>query len=184
MSIERYLPERIAKSPETLEYYQVTGAVLEGLMEQKDELFAQFTIDTATWGLTLWEQEYGLPTDLSKPHDYRRSRLRARMRGQGTTTVGMLENMAESFINGDVEVSEKSGQYIVVIRFVGKYGVPPNIEDLMAALQEIKPAHVMLEYQYTYVTFDQLDAQNLTFDQLDAKNLTFDEFEKGEWLDA
>lgn len=164
MSIKRYLPARYQKSPETLEYSQITGVVLDGLLDQKDELFAQFSIDTATWGLALWEQEYGLPTDLSKPFDYRRSCLRARMRGQGTTTVGMLKNLAESFTNGEVEVQELKGQYRIIFWVISAMGIPPNILDLHEAIREMIPAHIQFAFSYTYDTH--LMLQQFTHKQL------------------
>lgn len=158
------LPERFAASPETLEYSQVTGAVMEGLLEQKDELFAQFDLETATWGLALWEREYGLPIDLSKPLDHRRSRLRARIRGQGATTVEMLKTMAESFTNGEVEVQELKRQYRIILWFVSAMGIPPNILDLQEAIHEVIPAHIQFAFSYTYDTH--LMLQQFTHKQL------------------
>ena len=36
------------------------------------------------------------------------------------------------------------------MRFVGTVGIPPNMPDLTAALEELKPAHLACEYVIMY----------------------------------
>ena len=58
--------------------------------------------------------------------------------------------MAASFANGQVEVVEHNDQYYFVVKFVSILGVPPNIDDLTAAINEIKPAHFDFIYEYIF----------------------------------
>ena len=64
------------------------------------------------------------------------------MRGTGTTTVAMIQNVSESFVNGEVAVVEHNDQYRFDIEMLSVIGIPPNMEDLKAVIEEIKPAHL------------------------------------------
>ena len=46
-----------------------------------DDMAKQFAIPTATWGLDLWEFEYGIITDYNKSYEQRREILKAKERG-------------------------------------------------------------------------------------------------------
>ena len=104
----------------------------------------------SSWGLELWETAYGIPVDVSKDLDFRRTRLLSKLRGQGTPTAELIRSVAASFANGQVDVVEHNDQYYFVVKFVSVMGVPPNIDDLTAAINEIKPAHLSLVYEYLF----------------------------------
>lgn len=145
-------PERLIKSAEFTDWIEALEGIVEKIKEERDELFNQLNVDTATWGLELWEKEYGLETDITKTLSDRRSRIKSKMRGVGTTTKGLIKNIAESFSNGQVEVTEHNDEYYFEIEFVGKIGLPPNIPDLKAAIEEAKPAHLNVVYICKYRT--------------------------------
>lgn len=149
-------PERLVKSAEFADWIETLEGIVEKIKEERDELFNQFNIDTATWGLELWEKEYGLETDITKTLLDRRSRIKSKMRGVGTTTKRLIKNIAESFSNGHVEVTEHNNEYYFEIEFVGKIGLPPNIPDLKAAIEEAKPAHLNVVYICKYRTHGDL----------------------------
>lgn len=172
-----YLPERYRNSPEIVELQQVLQTQADKLIAARDGRFQQFFIREATWGLRLWETALGIETDLSKPYSYRRTRIESKLRGLGTTTVAMIKNVAESFSNGAVEVIEHNGEYYFEIKFVGTFGIPPNMDDLTAAIEEIKPAHLGYAYLFIYPTWDDYDAFDHTWDEWDAAGLTWDELE-------
>ena len=50
-----------------------------------------------------------------------------------------------------------------VIRFVGTLGIPGNMADLKLTIEEIKPAHLAVEYEYIYNTWSDISA--LTWQQ-------------------
>ena len=56
-------------------------------------------------------------------------------------------------------------------------GVPEGLEDLKVILREAVLAHVGIEYEFIFMTWDQFDGYNKTWDMWDALNLTWDEFE-------
>ena len=108
----------------------------------------------------------------------RRSMLMAKLRGAGTTTEALVRNVAESFTYGEVDVLGDYPNYTVKITFIGEKGIPANLNALKRALREIIPAHLAVEYIFTYLTWDEFDAYNKSWDEWDALNLTWDEFEK------
>ena len=73
-----------------------------------------------------------------------------KLRGTGTVTKTMMKNVAASFVNGDIEVIEYPSEYCFAVKFTSKTGVPYNIADIQAMIEEIKPAHLAVEYIFTY----------------------------------
>ena len=66
----------------------------------------------------------------------------------------MIEDVSRSYSNGEVEVIEDNGNSRFVVRFVGTLGIPGNMTDLKLTIEEIKPAHLMVEYEYIYNTWE------------------------------
>jgi len=130
--------------------WDAQGREIDQLYQALDEVLKQFFVSTATWGLELWEQFLGLPIDKTKPEQFRRERITAKLRGYGTITKEVIKNVASAFANGEVEVIEYPSEYKFVVKFVGVKGIPPNMSDLTKTIEEIKPAHLNYEYQYTY----------------------------------
>ena len=61
-----------------------------------EDVMAQFFVDTATWGLTLWEQQVGIETDNSLPLATRRAAIRQKLVASGNTTSEMIRGLAEA----------------------------------------------------------------------------------------
>ncbi len=53
-------------------------------------------------------------------------------------------------------MTEHSGGHSFDIQFVGTIGIPPNMDDLTAAVEEIKPAHLAYTFIYVYYTHSRL----------------------------
>ena len=96
------------------------------------------------------EEDVGLVPDASADIETRRSRVLSKLRGTGTVTKTMMKNVAASFVNGDIEIIEYPSEYCFAVKFTSKTGVPYNIADIQAMIEEIKPAHLAVEYIFTY----------------------------------
>lgn len=166
------------------DFQGAVGRQMDAAEAARDDLMKQACPATATWGMTIYEREYGIEPDVSKPHDQRLSRWRAKRRGQGTTTKELIKLMASSFTGGEVDVREPKGQYLVEIEFIGTWGVPPNVDDLEESIREVLPAHLDLTLLYKYLTFGMLTAQDMTFGELTALGLEWPEFAGGAWTDG
>lgn len=173
-----YLPPHYRNSPLMQDIQKAIAIEIGKVRYSKEDLLNQFYIDTATWGLSsIWENPLGIQTDLNKSYEFRRSVIKAKLRGSGTINISLIKNVAESFSNGQVDVIEDNANYSFTIKFVGTLGIPPNMQDLQKSIEEIKPAHLGYKFEYTYLTWDQFDNYNKTWDEWDALNLTWDEFE-------
>lgn len=150
--IARY-PDFLAGSAEFRDIQAALEPEVLALWAARDSVLDQLCAETATWGLKYWEQTLGIPVEEGKDVGFRRSRIRAKLRGACVTTVAMIQNVAESFSNGTVAVTEYASQFRLEIKFVGTLGIPPNMEDLTAALRESMPAHLQWDYVYVYNTW-------------------------------
>lgn len=174
-----YVPPYYAELLESSEILSAENAEIARLNANINDLLAQFNVATATWGLREWERIVGVKTDTSKTLGERRSVVIAKLRGAGVVTKAHVENVAESFRGGDVEVIEKYAEYTVVIKFVSDYGVPTNIDDLTDILREIIPAHLAIEYEFKFVTYNMLKGAYATYDDVLATGRSYTEIRDG-----
>lgn len=132
-------------------------AAMDQLSTDTEDVAAQLCVNTAAdWGLKLWEAFLGIKTDSTMDEQTRREAIKAKLRGAGTTTVAMIENVAESYTNGEVDVTEDAPNYRFIITFTSQHGRPPGLESLKAAIEDIKPAHLAVSYVFTYTTHAEL----------------------------
>lgn len=157
MTLMEYVPPRHRTGP-VGDAQAALQPLLDAMEGAEVDFVRQLWPSTATWGLALWENALGLSTDITENVDYRRSRIVSKLRGNGTTTVALIQNVSESYTNGDVDVIEYPAEYRFEIKFVGAIGIPPNLDDLKAAIEEIKPAHLQVDYVIIYRTWDMVAA--------------------------
>ncbi|MDP5275697.1 YmfQ family protein [Chengkuizengella axinellae] len=169
-----YLPKYYQESVIGTNVILQEAEEIKGLNEEISEVLQQFFIETATWGLQHWERICDLVTDESKSYEERRSVIQSKLRGIGTVTAALIKEVAESYGHGEVAVEEVPQEYSIDITFIGELGIPTNLEDIQQALAEIIPAHLGIEYVFTYMTWDDLDSYRLTWNELDSKNITWD----------
>lgn len=112
----------------------------------------QFYIKSCDKYINRYEKEFDIKIDESKDIEFRRSVVISKLRGAGTTTKDMIKNVAKSYTNGDVEVIENTKDYSFIVKFVSILGTPPNLDDLVNAIEDIKPAHLECVYEFKYNT--------------------------------
>ncbi|MFT8350073.1 YmfQ family protein [Clostridium saccharoperbutylacetonicum] len=170
LDLTKYVPPFICQINEMKATYDVQGRELGSLNYSISDLSKQCFIDTATWGLLYWEDEYGIETNLSLSYEQRREILKAKKRGQGTTTKAMLKNAAEAFSGGEVSIIEDNENYLFVIQFVGVKGIPQNMQAFMNMLEDIKPAHLTYNFKYTYTIWNFIMEKKLNWNNIKTKN--------------
>lgn len=152
VDLSKYVPEFLYNEKTLNEIYKSQEEQLAVALWQSDDLLNQGFIDTATWSLELWEEQYGIKTNLNLTYEERREIVRAKMRGQGLCTKEMLKNVCKSFNGGTVDVIENTAPYTFKIKFIDAKGIPKNIEKLKEVINEIKPAHLLVNYEFKYNT--------------------------------
>lgn len=112
------------------------------------ELNNQFFIDSATWGLEVYERTLGIKTDISKTLTERRGVIKSKLRGVGKVDNALIKSVADGFVNGGVEV-DFNGKILIIFNDVK--GIPSNLQDLERAIRNISPAHLAITYRFIYL---------------------------------
>lgn len=147
--IEQLLPALYRQTPEDTELQRVLTLMLEQAERDKDFTLEQlFPSTTSGWGLELWERAWGIPVDRTLSDQRRRDRILAKVKGTGTTTLEVIKSIAESFAPYPVEVVEESALYKFVVWYLGTIGEVEHKQDLIDAINELKPAHLQWEIKY------------------------------------
>jgi hypothetical protein len=143
-----YLPLFLRKSGTFQEIFRADEQQINSLTDAIADIRKQLVIETATWGLGIYEKELNIKTDLIKPFNDRRSVIKSKLRGSGKVDNIQIKIVADAYTNGDVIVNFNRH---IVVKFTSLYGTPPNLDDLKNALEEIKPAHLNIDYEFNYL---------------------------------
>lgn len=140
------IPERLHKIPELMSVINAEEPEAETALEAVIDFLAQLNVDSATWGLDLWEYQYGIPTNHTKSMQARRSVLKAKMRGTATTTVEQIRRVINAYTgNGSCEVTEYPSKYFVSVSYELPNQLLEVVDDCRTSLRIILPAHIGFE---------------------------------------
>lgn len=128
------------------------------------ETAAQLFPDSMTFILDVEERMAGLSGNAALPIEERRTALQARWRAAGKCDVDLIQRVCDSWRNGEISVG--FAESVIVLTFVGAYGVPEAAE--LAALQDAVehtiPCHLAVSYLYRYLLVREVDG--MTLDEL------------------
>jgi hypothetical protein len=159
-------------------YKEIFSADSNQLLSREEkiaDLKLQLSVDTATWGLSIYESDYGIKVNESKPLADRRALIKSRMRGSGTVTSTLLKTVALAFTGGQIDVGFDGK---INITFTDIVGTPPNLQDFKDAIEEIKPAFLDVIYAFLYNQYEDLTAftygylEAYTYEQLRSSEVT------------
>lgn len=130
--------------------------------EQMLDITQQLFPGSMTWALAIEERDAGLAS--TGTLEERRTALIARWRAAGKCDAELIQRVCDSWKNGEISVGFAEG--VIVLTFVGAYGVPEAAE--LAALQEAVdrtiPCHLAVSYLYRYLLVREVSA--MTVDEL------------------
>lgn len=75
------------------------------------------------------------------------------------------------------EAAETDTPGIVTVRFPNLKGIPPQFEALRTVIEDILPAHLLVQYLFWYVTWRELEEKNLIWQDIQSTDMTWEEFE-------
>jgi hypothetical protein len=161
-SLGSYLAPIVTNSNIFSDILNAENIEFNNLYNDIDDIELQFDINTATWGVDYYEKELNIITDYTKDLDYRRSVVKSKWRSDGKLDSDLIKRVCDSFSNGNVQVTYDG---IIRVKFTSVVGTPPNMDDLKNAVEQIKPAFILLEYLYRYLLIKEIDSL-MTINQL------------------
>lgn len=166
VNLAKYRPKFYKDSKLMQALDSVIETELERLNEACASMVKEVNISTADEWLFVWERSVALVSGGGLTAAQRRSRVLARLRQLDATTAERIKIIAESFVNGEAEVTEIFSDYTVLIEFVGVLGVPDNMEGLTEQLNRLMPAHIASTYRYKWRTWGELLDSGKTWGEL------------------
>lgn len=129
----------------------VTNTIQEGLnieadvlVNKTDNTVDQLYVNSATWGLELWEKFVGITKSSGSLTD-RRLRIITKLTSKRTTTLEVMKELCKTYVN-EVDVKEIFEEYKILITLTEKEesDLPKeyNLNEINNAIWEIKPAHL------------------------------------------
>ncbi len=146
----KHLPKYYSKSAVIAAILLPHESELKRILTAVEDAEKQMFISEATTALSLYEADLGIITNLSEDYDTRRNRILAKLRGLGVTTVSGLEKIVKTYVDGIIRIEEKPSEYTVDIKFVTRKGAPDNLSNIEKEISEIIPAHIYVNYIFTY----------------------------------
>ena len=170
--MRKHLPSYYRKSKVVNQLMDSLEAEYELLKQEVQLTENQFFVLLSDKKLSNHEKDVGIATELSASADTRRGRILSKLRGIGTVTKTMMKNVAASFVNGEIEIIEYASQYLFAVKFMSKQGIPYNLTDIQKVIEDIKPAHLAVEYIFTYRLWQ--DVLNTLADWNETKGYTWE----------
>lgn len=136
--IERYLPEFIQNDPILRGVLHVDNGEHERMRKILNDILDQFFVESATWGLSMWEHILDIAPEEGETTASRRKKILVRLRGTGTSTVAAMNAIVSAYGAGYiVEHNEKN--YFSVYTLTKD---PIHLKKMRHELLTYKPAHL------------------------------------------
>lgn len=170
--MREHLPNLYKKSKVMNQMMDSFESEYERLKQEVQLTENQFFVLLSDKSISSHEADVGLTPDNSADLETRRGRILSKLRGTGTVTKTMMKNVAASFVNGEIEIIEYASEYLFAVKFMSKQGVPYNLADIQKVIEDIKPAHLSVEYIFTYRLWQ--DVLNTLADWNETKGYTWE----------
>ncbi len=151
MQLKNYVPSFLSGDKILSKVYEEQQKQVDSTNADIQDLINQCFIETATWGLDTWEKELGIQNNINYSYAIRRSRILAKLKGQGTTTIEAIKNICKSFVE-DVEVIEHNPEYYFQINLLSHSGFSKGFDTLYDSIREVKPSHLGVSYILRAIT--------------------------------
>jgi hypothetical protein len=153
------------------------GDEYDSLYNKIQDLRKQYRISTATWGLKYWESICNIPVNEEDSYDIRRSRVLARWRSIGNFSAALVQNICNGYLNGASTVTVNIPGLIINIVFTSNEGIPPNLNDLKMAIDDVVHAHINVGYIFKFHIWEAIDQASISWANQDVLNQTWDNFD-------
>jgi hypothetical protein len=148
VNILKYLPTYLQSDINFKSVAEVHSAEHEKIRLLIQDIFKQFFIETATWGLDSYERILAITPKVSDTYEVRRRRILLKYQSNQTSTVEFLKSLVKRYATSDatVQVIESNSQYSFSIITEG--GSIIDIAGMFEAIDIYKPAHLTCLLRY------------------------------------
>ena len=149
------------------------GQALDGCFGDLEQLQQEMVVLTAhDQGLSCVEKLLGV-RPAAPDTEHRREALAALLRigGDSFTLAAINDTISGCGVNARVEETDQAGT--VEVSFPQVPGIPPNFEEIRVIIEDIIPAHLIIQYHYWYLTWQQLEQKFSCWQDIEDKNLTW-----------
>lgn len=158
MGLRQNIPQFLADIPQMEDLMGTEQTEIDRIEQHTDDMLqeffvSQFTEETARY----WEELMGFSPAPDWELERRRERVRSRMLSQKRMTLPVFQEIVESMAMTEVEIREDPDNYLVTVKFVGIYGITPYLDDVKAEVEQIRPYHIKVVYEWVYVMEEQLE---------------------------
>ena len=138
----KYLPEFLAQSPEMTALMNVESK--EHILQEKalQDIFKQFFISTATWGLALWENDLAIVSKPTDDYTQRRNRIYLKLQSKQTSTKEFMAKLAARYFSEDAIIEPKEDNPNDMFWIIDHGGKLLYADDLLDAIDTYIPAHL------------------------------------------
>ncbi|GMB01082.1 putative phage tail protein [Pelosinus sp. IPA-1] len=149
VNILKYLPTFLQSDINFKSVADVHSAEHERIRLLIQDVFNQFFIETATWGLESYEKILDITPNKNGDYAVRRNRIKLRYQANQTSTVAFLESLVKRYAtsNATIKVIENNSEYAFSIITEG--GSIVDLTGMFEAIEIYKPAHLtcLLHYE-------------------------------------
>lgn len=141
VNILKYLPDFPANDEDFLAVATACNEEHDRIRLELQDVFEQFFVTTATWGLSYWEDVLDITAKPADDYDRRRTRILLKLQSNQTSTVAFMKELAAKYYasNATIQVKEDNANYAFRI-IVDAVAYDPD--GLYEAIQMYKPAHL------------------------------------------
>lgn len=132
--------------------FDAAGMALSEVSGYLDIIWQNYFFDTCSIEqLKVYEKEAKVILPGGQTVDERRSQLIAKWHGAAKCTLEGMQEVANAWRDATISLSFVGGK--IRVTFTSPLGIPPDLDALKKALEEVKPAHLAMEYQFMYKTW-------------------------------
>lgn len=141
VDLSKYLPSFLTKDPEFAAKLKAESAAHDDVRQAMLDLFNQFFVSTATWGLDDWEEFVGLEHESADTLQTRRNKILMKLAGVDSVTVPFLTRLVNLYVaDGQGVVIDHPDTYSIEILHHG--GQILDYDGLEDAINTYIPAHI------------------------------------------
>lgn len=132
---------------------RISQTQIENVEIKITDIQSNIFLDTSTWGMDIFEKELDIKYIEDKTIDERKAIISAKWRGAGKLTLELIQDTVKAYTTNVVSVRFNG---TIIIDFSDKIGVPNDVDSLFKSIEDIKPAHLGVDYVFRYRTWGEL----------------------------